>query len=79
MKKVNQDKLREIFTVILELPDDQDLQKIRRLGMGKWDSLAHYSIMTAIENEFNITLDLSEMEDVGSYQAAELLLEEKGL
>ena len=79
MKPENSLKLKEIFTVILELPDDQDFSKIRRLGMGKWDSLAHFSIMTAIESEFNIALDLAEMEDIASYQAAELLLEEKGL
>jgi acyl carrier protein len=44
-----------------------------------WDSLAHVSLVAAIESEFNMTLDAADALRMTSYRATELLLEEKGL
>ncbi len=70
--------LSEIFRVVLELPDGVDCMKIRRIGERRWDSLAHASLVAAIESEFRISLDTGEIERMTSYAATRLLLEEKG-
>ncbi|MBA3557890.1 MAG: acyl carrier protein [Gemmatimonadaceae bacterium] len=44
-----------------------------------WDSLAHVSLVAAIESEFGITLDAADELRMTSFQATQLLLEEKGL
>ena len=75
----NEDKLLEIFKVILELDDNRDICSVLRLTEEKWDSLAHVSIVAAIESEFGINLDISDMERMTSFAATRLLLEEKGL
>jgi acyl carrier protein len=69
--------LSQIFRFILQLPDDADTSKIRRVNEVRWDSLANVTLVTALESEFGITLDSHEIERLTSYQAALLLLLEK--
>jgi len=79
MKTENASKLREIFVVILDLPEGADPTNIRQLSHPKWDSLATVSIMAAIESEFGLTLDSTDMDRIRSFEATELLLDERGL
>jgi acyl carrier protein len=71
------DKLREIFQVVLDLPPDMDLTQLRKLVEPQWDSLAQTTIIAAIEGEFGIELDSSDMERISSFEAAQLLVKEK--
>ena len=52
---------------------------MRQINQKNWDSLAHVSLVTAIESEFEVTLDAADALRMTSYQATQLLLEEKGL
>lgn len=79
MKDSNLERLREIFTVILDLPPDVDPATVRQLAYPKWDSLATVSIIAAIESEFGLQMDGADMQRLGSFEAAEALLEERGL
>lgn len=79
MDRANEQKLKDIFIVVLELPPEADVTKTRRLAESKWDSLAHNSLTVAMESEFGISIDMAEMERVTSFEAARVLLEEKGL
>jgi acyl carrier protein len=79
IKKIHLQKLVEIFRVVLDLNSDYDLYSVRRLTEPKWDSLAHVSILAAIESEFGLNLEIGDMERMSSFAATELLLEEKGL
>ena len=69
-------KLAEIFRMVLELEDNEDVKGIRQINYKKWDSLAQVSLITAIESEFQITIDASDYERFTSYSAVKLLLEE---
>jgi acyl carrier protein len=77
MKSDQAEKLSHIFRFILQLPDDADTSKIRRINEVRWDSLANVTLVTALESEFGITLDSHEIERLTSYQATLLLLQEK--
>jgi len=72
-------KLAEIFRVVLDVDEAFDVRAARRLNESRWDSLAHTSLVAAVESEFGIELDISEMERMTSYAATRVLLEEKGL
>ncbi len=74
-----QSKLQEIFRVVFELAPSDDVSRVRQLTQPNWDSLAHVSLVAAIENEFGIELPMSESLRITSYAAAELLLGEKSL
>ena len=70
--------LAEIFNVVLDLPPESNVEKIRRISEPRWDSLAHVSLIAAIESEFKLTLNVADRERITSYGAAILLLREKG-
>ena len=72
-------KLAEIFTVVLEPSPGTDVTKMRRMAEPRWDSLAHVSIVAAIESVFGLSLEVADMERLSSFDAARLLLEEKGV
>ncbi len=75
----NEQKLTEVFRVVLDFADDYDVSTVRRLAEPKWDSLAHVSIVAAVESEFGVNLDIADMERMTSFAATRLLLEEKEL
>ena len=79
MISVNENKLVEIFRVILELDGNQEIALVSRLTEENWDSLAHVSIIAAIESEFGLNLEISDMECMTSFAATRVLLEGKGL
>lgn len=79
MIATNEIKLAEIFRIVLDLDADYDVLSVRRLAEAKWDSLAHMSIVAAIESEFELHLESADMDRMSSFAATRLLLEEKGL
>ena len=72
------EKLQAIFRLVFQLAPSADVAGVRQLTEANWDSLAHVSLVAALENEFNISIDTSEALQLTSYRAAELLLEQKG-
>lgn len=79
MKPENLARLEAIFREVLALPEGTDMRKVRQLNQDAWDSLGHVTLMGALEGEFGITLDTSEMLALTSFEAVRLFLEEKGL
>ncbi|MEP0338282.1 MAG: acyl carrier protein [Alphaproteobacteria bacterium] len=78
MTPENEMILKEIFLVVLDLPESVDVQSLRRINNDKWDSLATVSLVAAIESELGLQLDTQQQERLTSYQATTLLLEELG-
>ncbi len=72
-------KLNEIVSAVLELPTGTDVSRVRQLGVESWDSLAHVSLMLAIEGEFGVTIDIADQIALTSVPAIRLYLEERGL
>lgn len=72
-------KLQEIVRAVLGLPADGDVTQVRQPAVETWDSLAHVSLMLAIEGEFGISIDVADQMRLTSYPAIRLYLEERGL
>jgi acyl carrier protein len=68
--------LQEIFRVVLDLPPDADLGAVRQ-GHHSWDSLAHVSLVAALESEFGIRVEAGEGEQIRTFGAAAQLLARK--
>lgn len=69
-------KLQEIVRIALDLPPDADVENARQLTVASWDSLAHVSLMLAIESEFGVSIDVADQLRLTSYPAIRLYLEE---
>ncbi|MBF0295853.1 MAG: acyl carrier protein [Magnetococcales bacterium] len=78
MRPDTEQQLREIFRAVLELDPAESPDGIRNLTEPRWNSLAHVTLLAAIESEFGLSLSIEEMDRVTSFAAARLLLEEKG-
>jgi acyl carrier protein len=72
-------KLDEIVGSILQLPPGADISRARQLSVETWDSLAHVSIMLALESEFGVSIDIADQISLTSMPAIRLYLEEYGV
>ncbi|MGH9554550.1 MAG: phosphopantetheine-binding protein [Terriglobales bacterium] len=71
--------LQNIFRAVFHLGESVDATRVRQLSEERWDSLAHVTLVAAIESEFGVKLELAEALQLTSYEAAKLLLEGKGM
>jgi acyl carrier protein len=78
MTRENEQKLAEVFRAALKLGLDSDVTGARQLNTPSWDSLAHVSLVAALESEFGISVDIADSLALTSYRAVRLYLEERG-
>jgi acyl carrier protein len=71
------DRLQDIFRAVLQLPPTRDVTAVRQLGEQTWDSLAHVTLVAALESEFGVNIDTADALEMTSYEATRLILEEK--
>ncbi|HWG35112.1 MAG TPA: acyl carrier protein [Gemmatimonadaceae bacterium] len=79
MTAENEARLGDIMRSVLELPPHVDVTLARQLGVESWDSLAHVSLMLAIESEFGVNIDVADQISLTSYPAIRLYLEGQGI
>lgn len=72
-------RLATIFRLVLDLPGDAPVADIRRVVEPRWDSLAHASLVAAIESEYSIQMNAADIDALTSYRGAVLLLQDKGV
>jgi acyl carrier protein len=73
------DRLRKVFRSSLELAEDFDVDGLEYRGIEKWDSLAHMSLVAAIEDEFDIMIDTDDVIDMSSFTKAREILGKHGV
>ena len=73
------EKLERIFRAVFELPDSAEVRHLRQLTVPNWDSLAHVSLVAALEGEFGTSIDVADTLRMTSFAAVQLVLEEQGL
>jgi acyl carrier protein len=79
MRDATQSTLEQVFRAVLQLPETADVRSIRQVNQKSWDSLAHVSLVAAVESEFNLSVDIAESLELTSFEAFALFLEERGL
>ncbi|GAA1792156.1 acyl carrier protein [Luedemannella flava] len=72
---MNIEQLRSVFRKSLELPADHPVDDLAYREIEKWDSLAHMSLVAAIEDEFDVLLDTDDVIDLSSFSKAREILE----
>ena len=77
MTQEDEQKLAEVFRAVLSLGTDSDVTAARQLNTPSWDSLAHVSLVAAVESEFGISIEIADSLALTSYRAVKLYLEER--
>ena len=72
-------RLREAFRTSLDLPSDAPVDDLKYQDNEKWDSLAHMSLVAAIEDEFDVMIDTDDVINMSSFGEAVRILGKYGV
>ena len=72
-------EINEIVSNVFEIPIDTINQSTSPENVEKWDSLGQLALISAIEQEFKITLEINEMFEIMSVGDIYKILERKGV
>jgi acyl carrier protein len=72
-------RLRDAFRGALNLPPDAEVDGLRYQDNDDWDSLAHMSLVAAIEDEFSVMIDTEDVINMSSFAEAVRILGKYGV
>jgi acyl carrier protein len=72
-------RLREAFRTSLDLPAGTDVDNLHYQNSDQWDSLAHMSLVAAIEDEFSVMMDTDDVINMSSFNEAVRILGKYGV
>ena len=61
-------KYKEVFIKSLSIDKKKFNEKIKYNEIPEWDSIGHMTLMSALEDAFNITLDTDDIIDFSSFK-----------
>jgi acyl carrier protein len=70
-------KLKEIMSLVFELPEDQIEDNSSPEDIDKWDSLGTINLITALEEEFDVEFEEEDILEMLNFQLIKLKIEEK--
>lgn len=73
------EKYNAAFKETFEIGDDKLNESLEYQSIESWDSVGHMSLMAALEDDFDIMLDMDDIVDFGSYQTGIKTLEKYGV
>jgi acyl carrier protein len=77
MSPQHEETVAEIFRVVFNLGPQNDVTRVRQLSTPAWDSLAHVTMVAALESEFGLEVALADSLELTSYEAVLAYLEER--
>lgn len=63
------DMLRSFMKDILQVPEEAITRDTKQSDLEAWDSLEHLNLMLALEQEFDLTLDVDDLQNLTSVAA----------
>jgi acyl carrier protein len=73
------ERLANAFIVALGLPPGYDVSELEYRSIPEWDSLAHLTLVTSIETEFDVMFDVDDVLALHSFSAAVDILKRLGV
>ena len=64
----NLEKYKNIFIESLSIKPDAFSEEIKYNDVSEWDSIGHMTLMSALEDGFEITLETDDIIDFSSYK-----------
>ena len=75
----NREKYDAIFCDVFELSSSELGQALDYQSIPAWDSVGHMSLMAELEDAFDISLDMDDVIEFGSYQTGMVTLKKYGI
>lgn len=70
----NEKKYIECFSSSLSLDKKKISAKLKYNGVPEWDSIGHMTLMSSLEETFNISIDTDDIVDFSSYEKGKKIL-----
>ena len=70
----NKEIYDQSFCVSFSLSDDQIVENLEYNSIPEWDSIGHMELMAALEEGFEITLEMDDIIDFSSYNTGKEIL-----
>ena len=64
----NKEKYQDIFTKSLSIDSKKFNENLKYNEIQEWDSIGHMSLMSALEQDFGITMETDDIVDFSSYK-----------
>jgi|TARA_B110000971_G_C20033726_1_gene512977 acyl carrier protein len=71
----NSQKYKSIFLQSLGIGEDVFNEEIKYNEIPEWDSIGHMTLMSGLEEEFNITIETDDIVDFSSFKKGKEILE----
>lgn len=76
---MNEQKLKTIFAEALDIPENDVVDSLAYNSIEQWDSIAHMSLIAAIDEGFDIMMDTDDVIDLSSFAKAKEILGKYGV
>lgn len=75
---VTKDQVVAVFARVLGVPAESVNDDLRYNTIPQWDSIAHMSVVSALEESFGVMIDMDEVIDMSSVGKAREILRKHG-
>lgn len=72
------DRVAQAFSSVLGIPAGDIHDDLRYATIPQWDSVAHMSVIAALEDEFGVMIDMDDVIDMSSVAKAREILRKYG-
>ena len=73
----NEKKYKEVFLNSLSISEDKFSDKLEYNDISEWDSIGHMTLMSGLEEAFNISIETDDIIDFSSFKKGIELLQSK--
>jgi len=63
-------RVKDVFMECLGIPSDIVIDELEYASIPQWDSVAHMSLIIALEDEFDIMIETDDVIDMSSFKMA---------
>ena len=71
---MTEEKYQKAFIDGLDIDSSSDLKNLKFNDIEEWDSIGHMSLMSALEETFDISLETDDIVDFSSYEKGKEIL-----
>ena len=74
MGNKKKERIKNVISVVFEIPEEQIKNDSSPDTIGSWDSLRHMNLIVALEEEFKVELTDDEILDMMNYKSIESII-----
>ena len=74
-----EEKYKKAFIKSLSLTDDKNIDELKYNEIDEWDSIGHMTLISELEETFNISFDTDDIVNFSSYTEGKKILSKLGI